>query len=348
MSHFAVLVIGEDVEEQLAPYDENIEVPRYKEYWDSDTIRQWERILADPSNRGNAPYEGLKLLSGEPPHSLPDLALVYNERYSSGDDKVHVDSGGIYVWSTYNPKSKWDWYQVGGRWRGYFKVKNTNGGERWHAAHTAALERGLSEPEAVEAADRFVAKERVALVGNPGTGGNEARFDADVLYKGDVDIDGMRDDAGEAAGKLWEAAQAVIGDMPKVQSWREVIADFTDDQGETDIAAARTFYNEQEAVKAMNEHDKRVGYSEAILALFGGGVEQFQVSAEEYVQAARDAALAPFAWLYEGEWHAPGKMGWFGASDDDESSRRHYQREFNETFEALPDETLLTLVDAHI
>lgn len=25
--------------------------------------------------------------------------------------------------STYNPNSKWDWYQLGGRWSGFFKLK---------------------------------------------------------------------------------------------------------------------------------------------------------------------------------------------------------------------------------
>jgi hypothetical protein len=29
-----------------------------------------------------------------------------------------IDSKGLYQLSTYNPKSKWDWYEVGGRWDG--------------------------------------------------------------------------------------------------------------------------------------------------------------------------------------------------------------------------------------
>jgi len=38
------------------------------------------------------------------------------------------DDKNIYTYSTYNPNSKWDWYQVGGRWTGYFKLKeNTKG-----------------------------------------------------------------------------------------------------------------------------------------------------------------------------------------------------------------------------
>ena len=32
MSHFAVMVIGEDQEKQLAPFDENIELPCYVAY----------------------------------------------------------------------------------------------------------------------------------------------------------------------------------------------------------------------------------------------------------------------------------------------------------------------------
>ena len=30
MSHFTVLVVGEDVDEQLAPFDESIIVPKYE------------------------------------------------------------------------------------------------------------------------------------------------------------------------------------------------------------------------------------------------------------------------------------------------------------------------------
>lgn len=29
-----------------------------------------------------------------------------------------VDEQGMFYWSTYNPKSKWDWFQIGGRWPG--------------------------------------------------------------------------------------------------------------------------------------------------------------------------------------------------------------------------------------
>lgn len=72
MSHFSVAVFSrpeQDVDEMLAPFDENLGMP-----------------------------------------------LKYNE---------DVDEDGN-EWSTYNPKSKWDWYEVGGRWGGLLENKSGN------------------------------------------------------------------------------------------------------------------------------------------------------------------------------------------------------------------------------
>ena len=41
-------------------------------------------------------------------------------------------------------------------------------------------------------------------------------------------------------------------------------------------------------------------------------------------------------------------MGWWGMSSDTEDEKDRFVREFNEMFDALPDDTLLTLVDCHI
>lgn len=43
--------------------------------------------------------------------------------------------------TTYNPKSKWDWYQVGGRWGGYFLLKNGQRVDtcRWGDVDTESL-----------------------------------------------------------------------------------------------------------------------------------------------------------------------------------------------------------------
>ena len=99
MSHYAVLVIhkeGQDIEELLAPYDENLEVePYFKHTYD----------------------EALKIVKEE--------YVPYNNFLKEYSDKELIDwfvnnysayvlkADGLY--STYNPNSKWDWYQIGGR-----------------------------------------------------------------------------------------------------------------------------------------------------------------------------------------------------------------------------------------
>lgn len=40
MSHFSVLVIGDDVDEQLAPYNENTKVEPYVEYTREELIKK--------------------------------------------------------------------------------------------------------------------------------------------------------------------------------------------------------------------------------------------------------------------------------------------------------------------
>jgi len=136
MSHFTVLVIGEDVEEQLAPYDENIVVPRYVKYTKEQLIKkgrediaQYEKgtyaeYLKDPvkyAERCSNPRH-LRYLKNEFPKMLKwnDEQIYQNElRWY---EKKDIGAEGE-VYSTYNPKSKWDWYQIGGRWAGMLILK---------------------------------------------------------------------------------------------------------------------------------------------------------------------------------------------------------------------------------
>jgi hypothetical protein len=366
VSHYTVLVIGEDVEAQLAPYDEEIQVDPYKEYWDSETIRQWERILskADAGRTDHPSYsveDGTMLppLPEDEQYSLDQIAATYNKRYASDinrdeNSRVHIDDGGIYEWSTYNPKSKWDWYQVGGRWNGFFMLKKReNEQERWHDAHQAALDRGLDEDAAVAEADRVASTAAVAELGAPGAMGNGARYDADVVLKGDVDAIGMRMKAAKRAGEAWDRAHAVIGDIPEAESWETILARHHDDDGtlpDGALAKAREEYGAQPRVKAAAEHDRRCWeekrHDEVITGLFES-IDQYQVPRTQYCERAADTALAPYAFVKDGEWYGRGEMGWWGMSLN-EVPTEEWDRRFNEMFDELPDDTRLTLVDCHI
>lgn len=170
MSHFTVLVIGENQEEQLAPFQEN--------------------------NMGDCPKE----------------FMVFEE---DEDYDVDEETGKKGHW--HNPNSKWDWYVLGGRWTGFFKLKT-----------------------GVE-----------AVVGRPGvlTAPAEEGY-GDQVMKSEIDFDAMRDEAGKKAQDKYEEAMSIFGHLPVNRSWSDVRESF----GEK-IHEARDFYWGQERCKALRESD---------------------------------------------------------------------------------------------
>lgn len=303
MSHFTVLVIGDDYEGQLAPFDEEIRVEPYRSY-EHDT--EWLYRV----------YES-EVPEGERP-TIEALIEWLNVRWEEEDNPYAIDELGVYRMSTYNPSSKWDWHTVGGRWTGYFKLTQ------------AALDNVETE----------------AALGRPGTFGNEPTHDADVVRRGDVDAEAMRATRGDAAGSRWDRAHALFEGLEEADSWQAV----RERNGENH-EAARNEYHEQPRVMAAREHDEQARKEERhedVLLGWSDGVEEFQVSREQYVQQARDHAICPYAYLHEGVWFAPGEMGWWGMSTDTEEDSARFAREFNELFDSLPDDTVLTLVDCHI
>ena len=137
MSHFTVLVFsnngGEDLKELLAPYDENITMEPYIEYTKKQIIEKVRKEIEDYRDHGYyAEYikdpqkykelhgdnkKHIDYLENEFPKELnwTDEQCYESEARWYGGDKIDADGNLL---STYNPKSKWDWYSVGGRWSG--------------------------------------------------------------------------------------------------------------------------------------------------------------------------------------------------------------------------------------
>lgn len=98
MSHFIVMVIGDNPEQQLAPYNENIEVPEYL-----------YREVSD--------YDKKYMLDHYKSDNFDECYEQHGEEWNSNIYRKNED--GVWCeYSTYNPKSKWDWYKLGGRWSG--------------------------------------------------------------------------------------------------------------------------------------------------------------------------------------------------------------------------------------
>lgn len=67
----------------------------------------------------------------------------------------------------------------------------------------------------------------------------------------------------------------------------------------------------------------------------------------DYIEFRRNAVTVPYAYVMDREWHGRGDMGWFGMSDD-KVEYGAWAAHVNELLDNLPDDTLLTLVDCHI
>ena len=145
MSHFTVMVMSYgpgEVDELLAPYDENIEVEPYIRYTKEDLIRNKRNNLKDYEKRVYAEYLAdpdayrvkvgpnseahLDYVSKEFPlllSHIDDDEFLYKKALESyEEDDIDKETGGII--STYNPKSKWDWWVEGGRWSNYLTLKD--------------------------------------------------------------------------------------------------------------------------------------------------------------------------------------------------------------------------------
>ena len=137
MSHFAVLLIGNDIEEQLSKYDENLEIPRYIKYTKEELIANERESIEEYKNDTYAEYlsdpikyaenttneNHLKYLKEEFPKKLTMTDEEIYELAIKWYDPEDIGENGE-VYSTRNPDSKWDWYEVGGRYAGRIAVKD--------------------------------------------------------------------------------------------------------------------------------------------------------------------------------------------------------------------------------
>lgn len=294
MSHFTVLVIGGNVDEQLAPYDEDIRVEDYSNgIVSDDDLLSFVKHYCDDE----------KAIAQVKELSLDELYAKFGEGWNGGTWKKN-DDGQYEEMSTYNPKSKWDWYSVGGRWSGYFKLKAGAKGE----------------------------------IGESGVFDNEApEGTADILLKGDIDFDAMKNEAGEEAATRYDIVFKAIKDTPINESWEKISEAIA-----PDYAKAREVYHAQVRVAAFKsvceEHTDKFG--------FFSSVEDYNTDRETFIERTRNSAVAPFAVVIGGVWHEKGEMGWFGMSHN-EVSQDEWNKKVAELIDSVPDDTEFTLVDCH-
>lgn len=300
MSHFTVLVVGDNPTAQLQPFQENNmgDCPRaYMEFknCDDEVRKAWEEMTKDPEE-----YEKDKSLSFE----------AWVERkfgYERDDMGEHFG-----YWE--NPNAKWDWYQLGGRWTGFFKLK------------PAVL---LDTPEGK------VPIYPLHAVGQPGvmTEPCTEKGYADQAFKKDIDFEAMRQEAYEGAVKTWDAADSLLqpGDRHHFKTWPT----FRDCYYPENIKRARKEYHNQPAVKNIAKGGAFFFVSDKILSL----------TRERYGQEARAKAISTFAVLLRGKWYQRGQMGWWANVTNENDN---WDEEFGRLMDEIPDNVMLSVFDCHI
>jgi len=310
MSHFSIIVIGNNVEKQLQPYHEyectGIEDEYVVEVNKNDEVEEFleNEIYFGLTIDGEIDYhyslgscEEYKITNpkrGTRSEYFKEKGLTPEDI----DNEIIEDFGyhkiGDDWFKKTNPNYEWDWWVVGGRWSGFFKLKDGTNGER-----------------------------------KPNT--------ADIVKKGEIDFDFMRNKSEKRAIKEYDLVFEGIKDIPEYESW-ESVSERIKDRKE-----ARDFYNTQPKIEAFNKVTKE----NPDVFSWSEDYENFNCSRDEYIKRERNKAITTYAIVIDGEWISKGKMGWWGFSDD-KITQDEWSEHFNQMIDSLPDDTILTIVDAHI
>lgn len=144
MSHFSVLVIGENADEQLAIYDENLELPMHQVATREELIACQRRFnenykrglyakyMADPEkyvsecdNPGHIEFlkeTFPKMLEWSDDECYENQISDYRDYINEGESWCEIHEDGS-LWTTTNENAKHDYYLLGGRYRGKLHLK---------------------------------------------------------------------------------------------------------------------------------------------------------------------------------------------------------------------------------
>lgn len=311
MTHYCVTVCTDDpskLTEIMAPWNEELQVEPYRNY---------ESGRPDEFYMVKSLREKGKLPEGE--LTWRQVADAFNAEYAEGADGepdpedgeyLHTDGEQAWRMTTYNPKSKWDWYSVGGRYAGRYPYRKgcakevIRGQQSWAGP---AIEAGHCD-------------------GGP---------------KRALDLDKMQDEAEARARARYAEFCEIVKGTPVAIHWEEFIARTKDTPG-YDIDRARAEYHSQPRLIRLRESQSDLRYDM-------DAIETYQGDLDAFVARQRAKALAGWAIVTtDREWMEPGKMGWWAVSSATENEEDVYRIKAANYIRELPGDTYLITVDCHI
>jgi hypothetical protein len=354
MSHFVVVVIVSDedkkitkfpeieekVGQMLAPYQENnmddcpeqylkfydVEEEHLKT-WSNDTIEQLllaDGTLDDPfANK----YETGSILDRayKYPEGAQKVEVPLKEVFSTFDEYITAYCGyqkdgktGKYgFWE--NPEAKWDWWEIGGRWTGFFYTKSNVTCSGFNGAP------GLMTPPNTDPSTK------------------------DVIRAGQLDWEKINAAAIKEAEKFWSRWEYFRDNKREPDKtkfygvrYKAIRLGFIDPKFSNELT------EEDKSKKVIHVRDY-VDSNETendVYDVYG----EIPTCFAELVQGYLDffSPISAYALLDSEGWRAPGKMGWWGCSTDTADGRKKFKNEFTERLLKADKNDWLVAVDCHI
>ena len=355
MSHFSVLVkipadsldLREDdpeqaVAEMLDLYDENKSLEPYRESMDPDDIKRMvafyqERVEEKAAKAGKKKPSTFATASGgwrsDQVGTFVDGCYVIDQETSITRDRLQklfdthlddwgsceggIDDAGPFEMSTYNPRAKWDWWVIGGRWRGGLRMKE-------------GVAQALGQPGTFEA---------LAIDDGKETGTRDPCL-TDVCKVKDLDMVGMGLAAAEEIKELFESYHLVKVAAGKPEEKRSL----AEQQVMRPFGLLSTMFD-MGIVKR-----EKIGEDGNGRPQFGPLIFEEIPDLETFKKRYHGwAGFSTWAVVDSDGWHDKGDMGWFGCHRGTADQFNEFQNNFLDAFIKAEDpETTLVLVDCHI
>jgi hypothetical protein len=229
-----------------------------------------------------------------------------------------------------NPNAKWDWWVIGGRYRGRLQLKEKVSGE--------VLEGRLGVPELMRVREGEKPEEV------PGV---------DQALKADIDFESVRQTkVRERLDGLAEACKEIRKKKPELSD-QDIYAAWAE-YAPLVVSLRARWEAENRPGRLwdwMRKQDERfTELSEKCSAIgddwFGPGAPFEETDPVAWAKKAPPLSAYGFLGL-DGQWINNGDMGWFGIGGDDEP-QAVWEDRFWQLVQQVPDDCYLTFVDCHI
>jgi hypothetical protein len=310
MSHYLLLVIGDNPKNQLAPFQE--EDGKNSKYVVFETQYKKEEFKKEAQNI----MDKIKDRS--------ELVEKYKSYFNKGNyTKMFYDWNGGFEceetgnWGHWvNPNAKWDWYELGGRWRGFFKLKKGSKG-------IIGKSGGLRNKQP-----------KIGYV--------------DQALKKDIDFKGMKKEAAKQALERYNKVEYLFGgSIPKLQFTWDYLINHEDFKNK-DRYELLKIYNNQEGLLKFNKIKSENNFSQEDKSFLNFlDLDDYQCTKKQFIQHHENSVLSTFAVLKNGQWYEKGKIGWWGVAHN-EKEQDQWNKEFDNLINDLEDNTLLSVYDCHV